>query len=125
MNDAPVLVIEDDESIRDLVGETLREAGYRVEEAPTGEAGLRRARAETPRLVVLDLLLPGMDGWQVISELRRTAQLERVPVLVVSILDPDPPPASVDGYIAKPFSPSRVVDKVAELSGPPSGGVAA
>jgi DNA-binding response OmpR family regulator len=125
MNDAPVLVIEDDESVRDLIGETLREAGYRVEEAPTGEAGLRMARAETPRLVVLDLLLPGMDGWQVISELRRAGQLEPVPVLVVSILDPDHPPASVDGYIVKPFSPSRVVDKVAELGGPPPGGVAA
>ncbi len=124
MNDPPVLVIDDDESNRDLIGETLREAGYRVEEAPTGEAGLRKARAETPRLIVLDLLLPGMDGWQVIGKLRGTAQLERVPVLVVSILDPDHPPAGVAGYIVKPFSPSRVVDKVAELSGPP-GGVAA
>ncbi len=122
--DPPVLVIDDDDTVRGLVAETLRGVGYRVGEAPDGETGLAMARAETPRLLILDLLLPDTDGWHVMAKLRTTAVLRQVPVLVVSIVDPSDLPAGVARYIVKPFSPSLLADTVAELSGPPGGAAA-
>lgn len=118
---APVLVIEDDTDVRELVAESLRELGYPVHEAATGEDGLSKARADTPRLVVLDIMLPGISGWQVLHELRAHDALERVPVLVLSILDQDVPSEQVDGYIVKPFTAVQVADRVRELAGPVGG----
>ena len=118
---APVLVIEDDSDVRELVAESLRELGYPVQEAATGEDGLSKARADTPRLVVLDIMLPGISGWQVLHELHAHETLERVPVLVLSILDQDVPSERVEGYIVKPFTAGQVADWVRELAGPVGG----
>lgn len=123
MSESPVvLVIEDDDDVRELIAERLRGAGYRVFGAATGEEGVATARLEQPGLVILDLLLPGMDGWQALSEIRENLPAGDVSVLVVSILDPRAPPHTVDGYIVKPFRSSQIVDKVAELIGPPQSG---
>lgn len=116
---SPVLIIEDDTDVRDLLWERLRAAGYPVVGVGSGEEGVARARAETPSLVILDLLLPGIDGWEALREIRANAQGEPVPVLVVSIVDPGSQPQQVEGYIVKPFRSSQIVDKVAELIGPP------
>ena len=115
---AAVLVVEDSDDVRELITVTLRYAGYRVAEAETGEEGLAKAKAERPRLVVLDLLLPGIDGWEVMDTLRASAETAGVPVLVLSVLDPDPLHRP-DAHIVKPFTAAQIEEKVRELAGPP------
>ncbi len=70
-------------------------------------------------MVILDLLLPGIDGWEALHQIRANAKGASVPVLVVPIAGPNGPPDAVEGYIVKPFRSSQIVDKVAELIGPP------
>jgi CheY-like chemotaxis protein len=115
----PLLVIEDDQDVRDLIAERLRGVGYRVECAATGEEGVALARLETPCLVILDILLPGIDGWEALREIRAASPAHPVSAVVVSIVDPNHPPAVVDAYIVKPFRSNQIVAKVAELIGPP------
>jgi len=115
----PLLVIEDDADVRDLIADRLRGIGYRVECAATGEEGVALARLETPSLIILDILLPGIDGWEALREIRTASPSRSVSAIVVSIVDANHPPAVVDAYIVKPFRSSQIVDKVAELIGPP------
>jgi CheY-like chemotaxis protein len=115
----PLLVIEDDADVRDLIADRLRGIGYRVECAATGEEGVALARLETPSLIILDILLPGIDGWEALREIRTASPTRSVSAIVVSIVDANHPPAVVDAYIVKPFRSSQIVDKVAELIGPP------
>ena len=117
--DVSVLVIEDDDDVRDLIAERLRAVGYRVECAASGEEGVAKARVQVPRLVILDILLPGIDGWEALHQIRSSRPPGSVAAMVVSIMDADHPPAPVDAYIVKPFRSSQIVDKVAELIGPP------
>lgn len=121
MNDAQeisvVLVVEDDSDIRHLLRRRIERLGHRVVEASTGEAALELARAHRPALVVLDILLPGIDGWEVLGQLRRDPVLGDVAVAVVSIVD-DPgvggrPP--VQGYVLKPFRTAEIDDLVRRL----------
>ena len=115
----PLLVIEDDADVRDLIADRLRGIGYRVECAATGEEGVALARLETPSLIILDILLPGIDGWEALREIRTASPTRSVSAIVVSIVNANHPPAVVDAYIVKPFRSSQIVDKVAELIGPP------
>ena len=113
-----VLVVEDDEDIRNLLVTRLARLDYRVTAAPTGEAGLEAARAEPPDLMLLDLLLPGIDGWEVARRLRTEPTTARVPVLVVSILDDGSDEPGVVGRITKPFRARDVESMVRALIGP-------
>jgi DNA-binding response OmpR family regulator len=113
-----VLIIEDDADIRSLLGERLARAGYAVREADSGEAGLRSAAEERPDLVVVDIRLPGIDGWQVIERLGADASLATVPVLVASITDPsEATPPSVKMHLVKPISRGTLELAVQELLG--------
>jgi DNA-binding response OmpR family regulator len=114
-----VLVIEDDADIRNLLVTRLARLDYRVSAVPTGEAGLEAARADPPDLVLLDLLLPGIDGWEVARRLRAEPCTARVPVLVVSIVDDDAGDGvEVMGRVAKPFRARDVESMVLALIGP-------
>ena len=106
----PILVIEDDADIRGLLRHRLARWPYEIAEATSGEAALEMARAQRPALVVLDILLPGIDGWEVLRQLRSDPDLTDVPVVVVSIVDDpgeDDRPA-VQGYLQKPFRAAAV-----------------
>src|SRR5215211_3239563 len=78
---ACVLVVDDDEDIRSLVAELLRRAGLSVEEAVDGRAGLRAFHQSSPDLVVLDVSMPGLDGWQTLERIRDVSE---VPVLMLT-----------------------------------------
>ena len=117
--DSWVLIIEDDDDVRDLIAKRLRATGYQVDCAATGEEGVAKARLQVPRLVILDILLPGIDGWEALREIRAGRPPGSVAVMVVSIVDANHPPATVDAYIVKPFRSSQIVDKVSDLIGPP------
>ena len=83
-----LLVIDDDPAVHELVEEVLGGVGYSIEHARSGEEGLSRARSRAPDLIVLDLLLDGMSGFQVADELRRDRRTRGVPVVVLTALEP-------------------------------------
>jgi DNA-binding response OmpR family regulator len=109
-----IVVVEDDASIADLVDLYLREAGYRVLLAPTGERGLELIEAQRPVLVVLDVGLPGIDGLEVCRRIRAASS---VPVLFLTARDGEIDrivglELGADDYVTKPFSPREVVARV-------------
>jgi signal transduction histidine kinase/CheY-like chemotaxis protein len=81
---APVLVIDDDPAARDMLRRTLEREGWPVEEAPDGRAGLAQVAARTPALILLDLMMPEMDGFDFLDELRRNDAWHGLPVVVVT-----------------------------------------
>jgi len=109
-----ILVIDDEQSIRKLVSAYLRTEGYEVYTASDGTSGLRAARAYKPDLVVLDIMLPGMNGVELLSQLRResdvyvimlTAKAEETDKIVgLSV--------GADDYVTKPFSPRELVARI-------------
>ena len=82
-----VLVIDDDATARALMRNHLMRAGYRVEEAPDGRTGLARARAFPPAAITLDAIMPGMDGWAVLSALKSDPKTAGIPVVMATVLD--------------------------------------
>ena len=110
-----IVVVEDDTNIADLVDMYLRREGFRVVEAATGEAGLAAVERERPRLVILDLGLPGaMDGLEVCRRLRTGHSL---PVVILTARDSEVDKVlglelGADDYVTKPFSPRELVARV-------------
>ena len=105
-----VLVIDDDANTRDLLTRSLAREGYSSAVAASGDEGLRLAREMHPYLIILDVLMPGMDGWSVLAALKADAELCSIPVVVVSMLDQHDT-AYVLGaadYIVKPLSRNRL-----------------
>jgi two-component system OmpR family response regulator len=101
-----VLVVEDDPDLRRLLEQSLREDGYAVDAAPDGRIGLYDATTWDYDAVVLDLMLPGLDGWQLLSALRKEKQA--VPVLILTARDGVPDrvrglDGGADDYMIKPF----------------------
>jgi CheY-like chemotaxis protein len=84
---ARVLLIEDDPQAAELLSTQLHSAGYTVDVAVSGETGLSQAAAHPPDAIVLDVRLPGIDGWDVIRQLKSDERLAGIPVFVASILD--------------------------------------
>jgi DNA-binding response OmpR family regulator len=110
-----VLIVEDEESIADLVRLYLEREGYRVEWRGDGRSGLAAVSATRPRLVVLDLMLPAMDGFEVLKALRDGGG--RLPVIVVTAREEEADRVlglelGADDYVTKPFSPRELVARV-------------
>ena len=109
-----ILVVDDEPNIADLVDLYLAREGYRVLQASTGEAGLDAVRDHRPRLVVLDVGLPDIDGLEVCKRLRRTSQ---IPVIFLTARDGEVDRVlglelGGDDYLTKPFSPAELVARV-------------
>ena len=109
-----VLVVEDDEGIREMLKYNLSSAGFSVLEARDGAAGLRTARTGRPDLVLLDLMLPGMSGFEFCRALRRNS---RVPVIMLTAKDSEVDKIvglelGADDYITKPFSIREVLARI-------------
>ncbi|MGQ0631936.1 MAG: response regulator [Sporichthyaceae bacterium] len=100
-----VLIVEDDPDVRELLVRRFRRAGHRTVAVDSGEAALVAVLSERPDLAVVDIMLPGMDGWDFIRHLRAQAFTDTVPVYVLSVLDPADSAElpTVDGYVMKPF----------------------
>jgi len=112
-----ILIVEDEKEIRDLLAHYLRKEGFRPSVAPDGETGLARARAERPDLVVLDILLPGMDGLEVLRKIRAAAETAGIPVIMLTAKGDETDRVvglelGADDYIPKPFSPREVVARI-------------
>ena len=109
-----ILVVDDEAGIRELVGTYLRTEGFEVDEAVDGEDALERFRRHEPDLVVLDLRLPGIDGFDVLREIRKTSS---VYVIVLSARADETDKLvglelGADDYLTKPFSPRELVARV-------------
>jgi len=104
-----ILVVEDDDAIRGLVSEVLREDGYQVQEAANGVEALGKLQIERPDLIVLDLMMPVMDGWTFVEECRNKDWCGDVPIIVTSASHDLPRTADklrtlgVRTCLAKPF----------------------
>jgi DNA-binding response OmpR family regulator len=112
-----VLVVEDETHVRELVSYTLQGAGYRVQAVGDGESALREAQRVPPDLVVLDIRLPGMDGWEVCQRIRAQSN---VPILMMTAIGDDESLVKglrlgADDYVAKPFSPMVLAARVQAL----------
>lgn len=115
-----VLVIEDTEDNRRIIRVVLTKAGYGYLEAVDGASGLAMARAERPDLVLLDVQLPGMDGYEVARRLKADPDINWVPIIAVTSYalagdEAKARAAGCDGYVAKPFSPLLLLAKVTEI----------
>ena len=86
LKDRLVLVVDDEDDSRILLTNLTEECGYRVITADSGEQALRRAREVRPDLILLDLMMPQMDGWQVLTALKADPELQNIPVVVASIV---------------------------------------
>jgi DNA-binding response OmpR family regulator len=109
-----VLVVEDDPTVAEVVLAYLRRAGYDVEHAPDGQAALAAAAHAWPDLVILDLMLPGIDGLEVCRRLRATGE---VPVIMLTALGSENDrvvglEVGADDYVTKPFSPRELTLRV-------------
>ena len=109
-----VLIVEDEEAIRDLVAFHLEAAGFQVRQASDGVEGLRQALEEPPDLLLLDLMLPGLDGVALLRALRRES---RVPVIMLTARTEEVDRVQglelgADDYVGKPFSPRELVARV-------------
>lgn len=82
-----ILVVEDDSNFRGILGDTLRSEGYRSIEAASGEEAVRLSLSETPDLILLDLRLPGISGWQTLELLEDRVRSSNIPVVVVTASD--------------------------------------
>lgn len=110
-------MIEDEDAIRDILEYNLTRAGYRVACAADGRAGLRLASAENVALVVLDIMLPELDGIEVCKRLRQSQATEHIPVIMLTAKDSEDDVvaglgAGADDYVTKPFSPRELTARV-------------
>ena len=113
-----LLVIEDEPCIRDLFTTVLTAAGHVVRAAPDGQAGLEEALAQPPDLILLDLVMPGLDGLQVAARLRATPETAMVPLVMVTAWDAALDralAAGVDDFLRKPVDVGDLTLRVAAL----------
>ena len=114
-----ILIVEDHEDNRRILRDLLTSADFEVIEAEDGEAGLAAAAAHLPDLILMDIQLPVLDGYEATRRLKADPRLKAIPVIVVTsyALTGDSDKAKVagcDGYISKPYSPRQLLAKVRE-----------
>jgi len=109
-----VLVVEDDPAAAELLTRQLVAAGYRTEVARTGSEALARARQLQPAAITLDIILPEVDGWEVITRLKSDEETSRIPIVVVSVVD-NPELGLALGaidYLVKPIEASDLIERL-------------
>jgi len=113
-----VLVIDDDAMVADLLRRTLVKDGYRVEYAENGEKGLQLARQLRPDAITLDVMMPGMDGWQVMTHLKSDPELRDIPVILLSIVNDRKTGFALGAteYLTKPFDRERLTSVLGRIS---------
>jgi two-component system alkaline phosphatase synthesis response regulator PhoP len=117
-----ILVVEDHSSVRTMFRVILEDEGYRVAEAEDGDAALQAAESLLPDLILLDLMMPRLDGERVLEQMYDNSNLRSTPVLVVSAkqeaMDRVMELVGSENVFSKPFDHQQVVDRIKELIGP-------
>jgi DNA-binding response OmpR family regulator len=117
--ESDVLVVEDDPELNELVGAYVQIAGYEYRPAGDGAAAIRLARERQPALIVLDVMLPDIDGFEVCRRLKDDEQTRRIPIVMLTALDREEHRArgracGAVGYLTKPFDPDQLLKAIRE-----------
>ncbi len=117
-----ILVIEDESNIQKLTKANLTASGYQVLVADNGEKGLELAELERPNLILLDLRMPGMSGWDVLMVLKANQKLRRIPVIIMTATVPEAEEYKIRGmrargYLVKPFDVEELLRQVKQVLG--------
>jgi len=112
-----ILIIDDEPDVIDILAMNLKSAGYSVLTAENGVAGLNKARMEMPQLIVLDLMLPGMSGFEVCKALRKDAATAKIPIIMLTAKSEEVDrivglELGADDYVSKPFSPREIILRI-------------
>lgn len=115
-----ILIIEDQEDNRSIVRDLLGSVGFKLIEAVDGEEGVRMAELEKPDLILMDIQLPLVDGYEATRRIKANAALKSIPIIAVTsyALSGDEAKARAagcDGYVTKPFSPRQLLAKIREF----------
>jgi len=113
-----ILVIEDDKFLRELISQKLVKEGYDIAEATDGEKGIEAVKKEQPSLVLLDLILPGIDGFEVLARIKSDPEASEVPVIILSNLGQKDDiekalkMGAIDYLIKAHFTPAEIIEKI-------------
>src|SRR4051812_23294705 len=115
-----VLIVEDHADMRELLTWQIELMGFVPISARNGKEGLEKAVTEQPHLILMDIMMPGMDGWQAVRTLRVTAETKNIPILAATALFRDSDlkscmDAGCNSYIVKPFTFQELQTKIREL----------
>src|SRR5438874_4268118 len=114
-----VLIVDDDPRLREYVGVNLEMQGYLVREAGSAEEGLRVLEESTPDLVLLDVMMPNVDGWEMLQRVQERHGVGAIPVIMFSgKVDESAEEAAkrgAQGFIGKPFNPQELIDQTKQL----------
>jgi two-component system, OmpR family, alkaline phosphatase synthesis response regulator PhoP len=115
-----ILVVDDEEDILELVSYNLTKEGYQVICVPSGEQALKRAREDNPDVVLLDLMLPGLDGLDVCRQLKHSPETSGIPIIMITAKGEDADIVSglelgADDYVVKPFSPRVLLARIKKV----------
>jgi len=117
-----ILIIDDEQNLRKMAGVNLTARGHQVLTAPTGERGLKLAQLEHPDLILLDLMLPGISGWDVLMALKADRKLKKIPVIILTALEQEREEDKIrsmraSGYLVKPFGIEKLLHLVEQVLG--------
>ena len=117
-----ILVIDDELNLRKLAKANLTARGYQVVLAADGEQGLKLAQLDPPHLILLDLMLPGMSGWDVLMALKTNQKLKKIPVIIMTATVPEGEEYKIRsmraaGYLVKPFGVDELMRQVEQVLG--------
>jgi two-component system, cell cycle response regulator DivK len=115
-----ILVVEDQEDNRRILRDLLTSVGYEIVEAVTGEDGVRLAEMDAPDLILMDIQLPGLDGYEATRRIKANPALAHIPIIAVTSYalsgdDAKAREAGCDAYVSKPFSPRALLAKIREF----------
>ena len=120
MNPSKILIADDDPTIRRFLATLLADRGYEIHEAPDGEQAYRMAEAVKPDLMLLDLILPFRDGFDVLQDLKRSRETSSIPIIVMSVKDREEEIVKgfhlgAEDYVVKPFNSLELVIRVQKI----------
>ncbi len=116
-----ILVVEDDKFLRELISQKLTREGYDVKEAIDGEDGVVKVKEEKPDIILLDLILPGMDGFEVLAKIKDDPEVENIPVVILSNLGQRDDVerglklGAIDFLIKAHFTPGEIIEKIEKV----------
>lgn len=113
-----ILIVEDDKFLRELISQKLVKEEYDISEAVDGEEGIKKIKEEKPELILLDLILPGIDGFEVLSRMKEDASISSIPVIILSNLGQKEDVekglklGATDYLIKAHFTPGEIIEKI-------------
>ena len=118
MSDPHILIVDDYADSREMYGYVLSEQGFQVASAADGQEGFDKAVQLRPDVIIMDLSLPDMDGWEVIRRLKKVENTKDIPVVLLTAYDLPPTPLEgCDGVLIKPCRPDKMIAEIRRLLG--------